>query len=107
MSYKEYTEVPAYELAVYENGLPSNKPPEGVLIWAGKNGAPPPVGETVNVTMNALGSADVVGYFSKGDYLGLLVEFDSPPDWYIKQNKGNVVGHIFGPEFKPLENPNG
>jgi len=57
--------------------------------------------------MNALGSADVVGYFSKGDYLGLLVEFDSPPDWYIKQNKGNVVGHIFGPEFKPLENPNG
>lgn len=100
-SYKEYSEVPAYEQAVYKDGMPV-APPEGGLIWAGKV-APPAIGEKINVNMNSLGNGDVVGYFSQEGYLGLRVKLDSPPEWYVKQNKGNVVGHIFGPEFKPLE----
>jgi hypothetical protein len=95
-SYKEYSEVPAYEQAVYKDGLPVKSE---ALIWAGKV-PPPPVGEKINVNMNSLGNGDVVGYFSLEGYLGLRVQLDNPPDWYIKQNKGNSVGHIFGPEFK-------
>ena len=100
-SYKEYAEVPAYEPAVYKDGLPIVTDGDA-LIWAGKV-APPPVGDKVQVRMNSLGTGDVVGYFSLEGYLGLRVQLDSPPEWYIKQNKGNVVGHIFGPEFAPLE----
>jgi hypothetical protein len=101
MDYKEYSEIPVWEQAVYENGLPVNT--KAVLIWAGKNGVvPPPVGEKITVTMNGLGNGDVVGYFSQEGYLGLRVKLDNPPDWYVKQNKGNEVGHVFGPEFKPL-----
>ena len=99
--YKEYQEVPAYEPAVYKDGFPVVVD-GGALIWAAKV-PPPPVGEKVRVSMNGLGEAEVVGYFSMGGYLGLRVKLDNPPEWYIKQNKGNVVGSIFGPEFKPLE----
>jgi hypothetical protein len=102
MSYQEYQEVPAFEQAVYKDGMPSNKPPEGVLIWAGKV-APPPVGEKIMLTINSLGEAAVVGYFGQDGYLGLRTKLDNPPAWYLKQNGGNKVGHVFGPEFKPLE----
>jgi len=53
--------------------------------------------------MNSLGEGVVLGYFSEDEYLGLLVKLSNPPEWHRKQNKGNPVGHIFGPEFKPLE----
>jgi hypothetical protein len=99
MSYQEYQEVPAYEQAVYKDGMPVKSE---ALIWAGPV-APPPVGEKIKVSMNGLGNGDVVGYFSQEGYLGLRVQLDNPPGWYVKQNKGNPVGHIFGPEFKPLE----
>ena len=101
MSYQEYQEVPAYEPAVYKDGMPVVVD-GGALIWANTL-APPPVGEKVRVSMNGLGTGDVVGYFSLEGYLGLRVKLDSPPEWYVKQNGSNKVGHIFGPEFKPLE----
>jgi hypothetical protein len=97
-SYKEYSEVPAYEQAVYKDGLPVKS---DALIWAGKV-PPPPVGEKINVSMNGLGEAAVVGYFSQDGFLGLRTKLDNPPAWYLKQNGGNAVGHVFGPEFKPL-----
>ena len=101
MGYQEYQEVPPYEPAVYKDGMPIVAD-DGKLIWAGKV-PPPPIGEKVRVSMNSLGNGDVVGYFSLEGYLGLRVKLDNPPEWYVKQNKGNVVGQIFGPEFKPLE----
>ena len=101
VSYQEYQEIPAYEQAVYEDGFPVKSE---ALIWAGKNGfAPPPIGSKVKVTINGLGNAEVVGYFSEEGYLGLRTKLDNPPAWYLKQNGGNVVGNVFGPEVKPLE----
>jgi len=100
-SYKEYAEVPAYEQAVYENGMPVNQPAEGVLVWASKE-PPPAIGSVVRVSMNNLGNGEVLGYFSEEKYLGLLVKLSDPPEWHRKQNNGNPVGHIFGPEWKPL-----
>jgi hypothetical protein len=103
-SYKEYAELPAYEQAVYKDGFPV-APPEGGLIWAGKDGfQPPPVGSKVMVRMNGLGAAEVKGYFSQEGYLGLLVVMDNAPEWYVKQNgDAKKVGHVFGPEVKALE----
>jgi hypothetical protein len=101
--YKQYSEVPAYEQAIWKDKMVANAR-DGVLIWGGKNGVlPPPVGEKINVDMNRLGNAVVVGYFSQHGFLGLRTKLDNPPDWYLKQNGGNVIGHIYGPEFKPLE----
>jgi hypothetical protein len=98
LSYQEFDAVPAYEQAVYKDGMVSNDK-TGAAIWAGK--APPPaIGSKVTVIINNLGPAVVVGYFVEAGFLGLRVQHDSPPDWYIKQNKGNVVGHVFGPEVK-------
>jgi hypothetical protein len=101
-SYKEYQEVPAYVQAVWgEDKMVANK--DAGLIWASKDGLQPPkVGEKIRVSMNSLGNGEVVGYFSQEGFLGLLVKLSDPPEWYIKQNKGNVVGHIFGPEWKPI-----
>lgn len=98
---KEYAEVPEYVPAVYKDGMPIVAD-DGALIWAGKV-PPPPVGEIIRVSMNSLGNGEVVGYFSLEGYLGLLVKLSNPPEWYVKQNNGNVIGHIFGPEFAPLE----
>lgn len=101
MSYQEYQEVPIYVQAIYKDGMVANAK-DGALVWAGKV-PPPPVGEKVHLTINSLGEAAVVGYFSQDGFLGLRTKLDNPPDWYLKQNKGNVVGCVFGPEFKPLE----
>jgi len=86
--YTEHDSVPAYGQG------------EGDAVrWSGK--APPPaIGEKVTVSMNGLGEATVVGYFTKEGWLGLLTKLDNPPDWYVKQNGGNKVGHIFGAECK-------
>jgi len=102
VSYQEYQEVPAYVQAVWgEDKLVANK--GDALVWANKDGqAPPKVGEKIRVHMNNLGNAEVVGYFSQEGFLGLRVKFSDPPEWYVKQNKGNPVGHIFGPEWKPI-----
>lgn len=102
--YMEYQEIPAWEQAVWKDGMVAN-PKGGMLIWGGKNGVvPPPVGEKINVSMNGLGNGNVVGYFSEESFLGLLVILDNAPEWFIKQNgDAKKVCHVFGPEWKPLE----
>jgi hypothetical protein len=104
-SYQEYSEVPAYEQAVWGENKMVLPPQEGKLVWANKDGfQPPPVGSKVMVRMNGLGEAEVKGYFSEEGYLGLLVVMDNAPDWYVKQNgDAKKVGHVFGPEVKALE----
>lgn len=106
-SYQEMTVPPAYKAPQYgERGEIVNGKEGGDPIWA--NAAPPPaIGTKINVNMNSLGEATVLRYFVEHGYLGLLVQFSNPPAWYTKQNKGNPPGHIFGPEFKPLEKGNG
>jgi hypothetical protein len=104
MSYQEYQEIPAYEQALWgENGNIVNAE-KGKLIWGGKDGfVPPPVGEKIIVRINSLGEAEVKGYFSQDGFLGLLVVLDNAPEWYVKQNgDAKKVGHVFGPEVKPL-----
>lgn len=77
------------------------------IKWGGlaKNGTatPPAIGAEVYVTMNKLGPATVRGYFVVDNWLGVLVEFKDPPQWWIDQNPTEPLGHIFGPEFRIVE----
>lgn len=59
----------------------------------------PAVGDRITVTFNKLGDGEVIGYFTEGGYLGLLVQLDQKPDWLLEQNPTGPV-HIFGPEFR-------
>ena len=61
---------------------------------------PPAVGGRVKVRMNGLGLATVTGYFVQDGWLGVVVKLDAPPEWYGKQNGGNVPGHSFGAEIE-------
>lgn len=72
--------------------------PEGVPKWSG-NGSPPWLGDKVNVTMNSLGKGTVKGFFVLHGYLGIGIELDSPPKWYVEQNDGNLIARVFGNEM--------
>ncbi|USN15626.1 hypothetical protein KIKIMORA_05080 [Brevundimonas phage vB_BpoS-Kikimora] len=66
--------------------------------WGGEE-PPPAVGSEVEANFNNLGRAVVTGYFTEGGFLGLIVRFVDPPAYLTKQNKGDVIGHLFGPEI--------
>lgn len=94
MSYAEYETIPGHVQAVSPVGLPRD-----VVKWI--NSAPPPaVGTDVIILFNGLGRGTVKGYFVEENYLGLLVQIHNKPDWYVKQNGPDRLGHVFGPEFK-------
>lgn len=67
------------------------------LKWSGKT-APPAVGQIIKVG-NGIGEATVLGYFSEEEWLGVKVQPVAPPEWYIKQNGGNVPCTVFGAEL--------
>ena len=67
--------------------------------WGGKH-PPPNVGAVVKIAVNGIGYGTVLGYFEEEGFLGVLVQPDAPPEWYRKQNGGNVPCHVFGPELK-------
>jgi hypothetical protein len=54
-------------------------------LWSGI-GDPPTLGSRVLVTMNGLGSGTVKAYFVESGWLGVHVDLDSPPEWWVKQN---------------------
>jgi hypothetical protein len=64
---------------------------------------PPKVGQVIAVTINGCGPAIVTGYFTQDGWLGVTNRLIDPPDWFLKQNGGNVTGHSFGAEIRPLE----
>lgn len=65
--------------------------------WS-SNTHPPAVGDSVTVSMNGLGRGTVTGYFTQGGFLGLMVQLDAPPEWYVRQNGGNPPAPVFGAE---------
>lgn len=68
--------------------------------WSGKREVPA-VGSEVFVTMNGFGAATVVAHQVVEGWLGLIVRFHQPPDWYLRQNGGaNKPGLIFGAETR-------
>lgn len=76
------SELPAWEPKPHSAGV--GAPPLGKVWWSGK-GAPPKIGDRVDVAMNGFGPGTVRGYFVEWGWLGIYVEVDNPPEWYVKQ----------------------
>lgn len=95
MNYQEYDTLPAYMPSVDAAG--NRVIGNNGLYWS--NVAPPPaIGSIIQIRMNSIGLARVVGYFSECGYLGLrAIPFD-PPAFYVRQNGYNAPGHVFGAE---------
>lgn len=68
---------------------------------------PPEIGQRVLVTLNGLGHGKVVGYFTAHGWLGVKVQLEDPPDWWLKQTFRRALAHgtagvparVFGAEI--------
>lgn len=98
-TYQGYTELPGFEKVTFQDGKPQATATT-LPRWSG-TAEPPPLGSCVNVTMNAIGPAQVIGYFSQAGWIGLIVKPYTPPAWFIKQNGYDAQGHVFGAEIAP------
>ena len=99
-SYQEYTELPEFAFAKWDKEgkkLPGDmeKP-----AWS-RQDPPPAIGEVVNIAINQIGLAKVMGYFVEGGYLGVLTKPIDPPDWFIRQKGYFATAHVFGAELRP------
>jgi hypothetical protein len=96
LPYTEHDTLPEnWTRAVWRDGKVENR--DDPAKWSA-DFAPPEVGAKVKATINRLGLATVIGYFTEEGWLGLRVRFADPPEWYTTQNKGNVPGCLFGAE---------
>lgn len=67
----------------------------------------PDIGERIYIKFNGFGFGTVRGYCHIEGFVGLLVEPDAMPDWYVKQTKkegfikelGKKIITVFGIEF--------
>ena len=98
--YQEHDVLPAFEKAVFGDGgkpLPSSS---GLLRWSGAN-PPPDIGAFVQIKLNGIGPARVVGYFTEGGWFGLIVKPLDPPKWFVDEKGYDVIGHAFGVDIQP------
>ena len=72
------------------------------LSWVSTK-AIPQVGEEVNVKINGIGRSKVLKYFVEHGFIGMLVQPQNPPTWYIKQNGAEEPCHVFPAECTELE----
>ena len=87
--------LPAYQL----KGFPDTPKEVGATLWSGKE-APPAIGALVYVGVNRIGWGVVKGYFIESGWLGVSLELEGPPDWWIKQNGGLKTAMVFGAEIE-------
>ena len=63
----------------------------------------PAVGSEVNVKINGIGLSKVLKYFVEHGFVGLVVQPQDPPAWYIKQNGADEPCHVFPAEVAELQ----
>lgn len=97
MTYATYDTLPA-NIVRYKEGDDTKQP--GVLLWSDDHEIPA-IGADIVITMNGIGPATVVGYFSEHGWFGVLTKAHNPPEWLAKRHGPNYIGHCFGVEFKP------
>lgn len=57
----------------------------------------PAVGSEVEVKINGIGRSTVLKYYVEHGFIGLVVQPQNPPTWYLKQN-GDDPCHVFPAE---------
>ncbi|MHB8618426.1 MAG: hypothetical protein ACYDAG_02465 [Chloroflexota bacterium] len=94
-----------YDLTVLPGSIAArtseNAQDQSVLKWSGAFPIPS-LGQRIIVKLNALGHGTVRGYFHEHGYVGVAVELDRPPEWYIKQNGPQYQALVFGAEIKEV-----
>ena len=65
----------------------------------------PAIGDVVEIDMNAIGNAIVVGYFHDEDFVGILAVPVAPPAWWIRQDGEDKtdlrgIAAVFGCEYR-------
>lgn len=60
---------------------------------------PPAVGQKVNVTDLNMGLGTVTGFCVVEGWVGVYVEIDAPPAWWVER-KGGKVDIFFGPSLE-------
>jgi len=63
----------------------------------------PAVGSEVEVKINGIGRSTVLKYFVEHGFIGLVVQPQNPPTWYIKQNGADEPCHVFPAECLELQ----
>lgn len=63
----------------------------------------PEIGETILAVVNGIGKCQVLGYYLKDGWSGVIVLPENPPEWFIRQNGRNGVCGLFGAEIRELE----
>lgn len=98
MSYELIDKVPEYEAPIWneENNGILNK--GGKALWSAEF-APPAVGDEIIIRINGIGKAMVNGYCLVDGFLGVMEKPLSPPEWFVKQNGGNIASCVFGAEI--------
>jgi hypothetical protein len=97
MSYTEHHTLPEFVMAEQdEDGATTNL--GGAPVWSGQ-GAPPAIGEVVNIEINERGFGTVRNYFVQSGWLGIVVDLADPPAEYVERQGGNVPCHVFGAEL--------
>ena len=95
--YTEFNTIPPHVFFQPDSNRPKQRGPKGNK-WSG-NSAVPAIGATVRVRINSIGTATVLRYFTEHGYLGVLVQPENPPAWYVKQNGRYSPCHVFGAEL--------
>lgn len=67
------------------------------LNWTGTEPIPAP-GARIKVRVNSLGLGTVRGFFALDNYLGLAVELDQLPQWFIQAYPGQTLVYAYGRE---------
>jgi len=63
----------------------------------------PNVGDEVHVKINGIGRSVVEKYFVEHGFIGLIVQPQNPPTWYIEQNGADSPCHVFPAECLELQ----
>lgn len=99
MRHEELNSVPNYETAFFEGSPVSPKP--GYCLWS--NAEPPPaIGSEINLKMNNLGRAVVIGYVVKGPWLALKTKVLNPPKCLMGRGSEPLIEIAFGAEFNSV-----
>ena len=63
----------------------------------------PKAGDEVHVKINGIGRSVVKKYFVEHGFIGLIVQPQNPPTWYIEQNGVGESCHVFPAECLELQ----
>lgn len=72
------------------------------LGWMAKKQIPL-IGSEVEVKINGIGRSVVKKYFVEHGFIGLVVQPQNPPTWYIKQNGADEPCHVFPAECEEFQ----